>query len=855
MANKVKNYSYIKRSDISVLKATIDGKVLDVDPKTILSGTYVAGKVKPTASKLRVAKTDPSSIREKLLKKYKDFAEEEYNADFEKYISVKDIQKFVECGLTEEMIMAFYGGIECVMDIKADNEFSYNPIGGVFSYRTDNDGEYVKSWVERGLYNCENGIYELGFKYPDFNWSFLKRTDNTEVISTEPYDYFGKKRVDRVKLEKFVVNDKFTLIACKSAGYSEDGVFSKYSDEMLNAGAPLELNGGYLALVSRNAKELFALAKKLLSQSKGYVKDFDWLVQGKTSGAKELKQANYKFAKGGSIETVTRLNGNGQQYTLPLPKVVLLIKQLSEVALKWIEENTGLEFKKTSWAYEVQPTKSEQIVKLITMYHFVTEFHNNATNKNVLFLKFFKDDFLKYKQGGNVEDEEYAKGGGIEKANLGALLIAEKAKGLAPKIFDSADTKIANRISRKSFAERMSETGNEEYDQNQYEANKFAKGGSTYEKGGEVYNAHILTNDNKLIYRRYPKKITHNQIYQEYKNKGVEIKDSQIHFAKPIEFYDRLRLETKKYVRENMNDDVELSSIYISSMQKGNEYVANEIKGTTISGKEFTLTPKDLFEVGYRGNSYAEGGSLDKFDAIVNKPVTYTLYQGEKVFLTTKSFNKASDTRTLEKMRGNFLTLEMKDSKNNVRIVKFSNGGGVEDDYMSSARTNARESINWNEEVRNYAGDQYDSLTEEEKDSIIAEMKANYDFAYSFAKGGKLSEAKYIPRDEIIKVELTNGKVIENNWKYPIYSGLRLTKGITEREEMEAKGQLTIFKRGGTMPKYAAYVSQRNIAKVYLHDEDEPTVVNGRDLVGGIWFDNEKTIQLIETARKQGLIK
>ena len=182
-------------------------------------------------------------------------------------------------------------------------------------------------------------------------------------------------------------------------------------------------------------------------------------------------------------------------------------------------------------------------------------------------------------------------------------------------------------------------------------------------------------------------------------------------------------------------------------------------------------------------------------------------------------------------------------------------GGGIEDDYMSIARTNARESINWDEDLRNYAGDQYDSLTEEEKDSIIAEMKADYNFHHSFAKGGKLSETKYIPRDAIIKVELKNGKVIENNWNNPIYSGLRLGKGITEREEMEAQGQLTMFKRGGKMPKYAAYVSQRNIAKVNLYDEDEPTVINGRDLVGGVWYDNEKTVKLIESARKQGLIK
>jgi hypothetical protein len=140
---------------------------------------------------------------------------------------------------------------------------------------------------------------------------------------------------------------------------------------------------------------------------------------------------------------------------------------------------------------------------------------------------------------------------------------------------------------------------------------------STYAEGGEVYNAHILTNDNKLIHRRYPKKITHNEIYKEYKYKGVEIKDSQIHFAKPIDFFDKLREETKKYVRENMNDDVDSENIFISSMQKGNEYIATEIKGDTISGKSFTITPKDLFEVGFKGNLYAKGGNVAKVKTMV----------------------------------------------------------------------------------------------------------------------------------------------------------------------------------------------------------------------------------------------
>jgi len=152
--------------------------------------------------------------------------------------------------------------------------------------------------------------------------------------------------------------------------------------------------------------------------------------------------------------------------------------------------------------------------------------------------------------------------------------------------------------------------------------NSFQKGGSTYAGGGEVFNAHILTADNMLIHRRYPKKVTHQEIYQEYKDKGIEVKDSQIHHSKPIDFFDALRKETKRYVNENMNDDVEPSSIFISSTQQGNEYIANSIKGETVSGKPFELTPSDLFKMKKGGSTYAGGGQL--------KEVTDAIYHGNE---------------------------------------------------------------------------------------------------------------------------------------------------------------------------------------------------------------------------------
>lgn len=763
-SKRVKDYSYIKRSDISVLKATIDGKVLNVDPKDILSGSYVAKKVKSTAKKIRVAKIDSSKLRDKILNYAKKFYKKEYEEKldpvYDSKVTTDDLDKFISCGLTEEMIMAFYCGFKSIMDIKSDGEFNYGFSGGIFTFQTE--GGYIEKHIKRAIFNCENDVYELGFKYPTFNWkSAGMKMSKTEVIKSAEYEgWRNTKKQAILKIETFKVKTNFTVLAVKDIGEVVDGkTEARYGqDELLDPKKPLDLNNDYLALVSRNGKELFALAKKLLSQTEGYVKDFDWLVQSKTFGAEMLTESKYKFAKGGST-----------------------------------------------------------------------------------------------------------------KANLGMLLTASK---LAPKSVDSFDTKIANRVSKKSFAERMSETGNEQFDneKEQYSASNtfdkggstqvmlgnklnknypefkptiqyagdtlslftvfkdedknwsseaqkmidnekrkgrraavihkggnhglylkayFDKGGSTYSEGGEVYNAHILTNDNKLIHRRYPKKITHNEIYEEYKNKGIEIKDSQIHFAKPIDFYDTLRKETKKYVRENMNEDVDSKTIFISSIQKGNEYIASEIKGDTISGKAFTITPKDLFEVTMKNN--------------------------------TKS--------------------------------NYEKGGGVDFDPISYAKNAGKDAIDWMQELKNYAGEDYDSLTAEEKDSIISELQMDYDFSHSFAKGGGLNDVRYIPTDAIEKVELKNGKIIENSFNEPIYSGLRVKGNQTadqiKRKEMEEKGQLSIFKKGGNLPSGAAYIPKSKVAKIYT-DEG---VFLGENLVGGVWYDNSKTKKLIESARKRGLIK
>ena len=67
----------------------------------------------------------------------------------------------------------------------------------------------------------------------------------------------------------------------------------------------------------------------------------------------------------------------------------------------------------------------------------------------------------------------------------------------------------------------------------------------------------------------------------------------------------------------------------------------------------------------------------------------------------------------------------------------FADGGNVQDmDRYSSARTMGRDTQNWEAELKEYAGEHYNSLTRQEREEIIADMQRDFDRNTHFADGG-----------------------------------------------------------------------------------------------------------------------
>lgn len=90
-------------------------------------------------------------------------------------------------------------------------------------------------------------------------------------------------------------------------------------------------------------------------------------------------------------ETITRINGNGKEYTLHMPEII--ITELPEVLKDKAKEGgylkiCDLNFKVGAWGnLRVQPMKKKQIDDLLKRYDFKGTFYNNYSYENTLFLK------------------------------------------------------------------------------------------------------------------------------------------------------------------------------------------------------------------------------------------------------------------------------------------------------------------------------------------------------------------------------------------------------------------------------------------------------------------------------------
>lgn len=102
----------------------------------------------------------------------------------------------------------------------------------------------------------------------------------------------------------------------------------------------------------------------------------------------------------------------------------------------------------------------------------------------------------------------------------------------------------------------------------------------------------------------------------------------------------------------------------------------------------------------------------------------------------------------------------------------YDKGGEVDYEYdaIAYAKTKGKESVNWDKELREYAGSQYSKLTSREKEEIISDMQRNWYSSHSYAKGGKVSRSqkqynKDVDAYKYFIVDLKNKKAV-SGWEF-----------------------------------------------------------------------------------------
>ncbi|WP_347021698.1 hypothetical protein [Bacteroides fragilis] len=86
-------------------------------------------------------------------------------------------------------------------------------------------------------------------------------------------------------------------------------------------------------------------------------------------------------------EIIKVISANGEPYTYEVPRIVIVDKFINDTALKWIFDNTGLNFEKQGCGgYEAEPATAAQIVALFCTYNFTTCYQGDLEDK--LYLKF-----------------------------------------------------------------------------------------------------------------------------------------------------------------------------------------------------------------------------------------------------------------------------------------------------------------------------------------------------------------------------------------------------------------------------------------------------------------------------------
>jgi hypothetical protein len=266
-------------------------------------------------------------------------------------------------------------------------------------------------------------------------------------------------------------------------------------------------------------------------------------------------------------------------------------------------------------------------------------------------------------------------------------------------------------------------------------------------------------------------------IFRDISDYGFDTEEEKYIFASTKQFDDSTQIFDAKELKIYFRDDLIRTSI---------EWDERSARGLTKDKlQEFMGTADDMLIVVDAQSEYLLFNGLGGNDDNA-KLWTADYVIGRNVLDETNVKIKYEDITSVEitskqrqmKKGGGINSKYKKPSKSytSAKVKKYINDNSRK--FFDGGEITLADDYNWAEEVKYFAGDDYDKLTEQEKETIMSELKLNYEFHQSYKEGGKTGKMskKYKKGDVVLcgKKGGTIQKVAGN------YAQIKFDSGATD---------------------------------------------------------------------------
>lgn len=296
--------TYIPNRDVKELHVVLKGELLKLSGDDVVDGVYAKNtSLKTVKPKKTTATTSKAKAIASAITIYKKLEKIAKDTDSELGLEVADVQSLLDAGFVEKDIIAIYEGYTPKF-VNADTEFGKTTSGLNNSY-----AKYQKTNVNEIIENANKDMFEIGLRYPDFDWKAIANKFNIDLTPKHKtidlgefqykYEYYlGNGIIIGHKIANKRKNDK----NWRADYYTEYGTIdlskpNAYQDEReIKAG----FNGGYWGIVVRKKEDAYYVIDTLLKQKDGYVKDMEIFTNG-LGGVGAREATGESFEAGGSL--------------------------------------------------------------------------------------------------------------------------------------------------------------------------------------------------------------------------------------------------------------------------------------------------------------------------------------------------------------------------------------------------------------------------------------------------------------------------------------------------------------------------------------------------------------------------